>query len=591
MSGKPIMREAVKPQGNTAAAEFSSNTQNTHAKPGICGLNDEMNLYQNLPVIIAVRAVLLLAGINLSDRVGLLPEHLGPVAFVPFFNALVAFLTILYLVLWRLWRACRPQLYFQIAADLVMATIFVASTHGSDGPFISFYLLIIIYCSLTLGKSGGILSAALCVICYSGIVIATRMGLISSNYKSADVFMDAFQIGFHTLSFGAIAYLGTSLNRRLHAMERVIDEKNEFLAQLYRLNDHIVSSIRSGLITTDLKGRISVFNAAAGTMTGRKPKEVIGAPIYGIIGEIFWGLIVEADLFKGIQSMRHEAWVRHSDGSMRFFGFTVSPLFDADNRQLGYIFSFQDLSEIVRLEKEVRFRERLSAVGRMAVTVAHEIRNPLTAIRGSVELLRSRANLTEKDERLLNILISESDRLDLFVEDFLDFARPKPKPKTVLDVIPILRDSVTLMKNNPEIKGKYSVNLNIEIPDMYILGNADQIRQVFWNVTQNAMRAMPEGGNIAIRAVIAGNGAGEVTFTDNGVGMTPEEIEQIFQPFNSGFSKGLGLGISIIFQIMDDHHGRIMFESEKGKGTKVILAFPLEFAIPEVDVLGNAAKE
>jgi two-component system sensor histidine kinase PilS (NtrC family) len=370
-------------------------------------------------------------------------------------------------------------------------------------------------------------------------------------------------------------------------MERVLDEKDEFLAQLYRLNDHIVSSIRSGLVTTDLNGRISVFNAAAGTMTGKTPKEVIGAPIHGIIGEIFWGLIVEADLFKDVQSMRHEAWVRHSDGSMRFFGFTVSPLFDADNRQLGYIFSFQDLSEIVRLEKEVRFRERLSAVGRMAVTVAHEIRNPLTAIRGSVEILRSRANLTGKDERLLNILISESDRLDLFVEDFLDFARPKPKPKTVIDVIPILHDSVTLMKNNPEIKGKYSVSLDIAVPDMFILGNADQIRQVFWNVTQNAMRAMPEGGNIAIRAVITRNGAGEVTFTDNGVGMTPEEIEQIFQPFNSGFSKGLGLGISIIFQIMDDHHGRIMFESEKGKGTKVILAFPLETRMQDVDVLGN----
>jgi two-component system sensor histidine kinase PilS (NtrC family) len=272
---------------------------------------------------------------------------------------------------------------------------------------------------------------------------------------------------------------------------------------------------------------------------------------------------------------------------MRFFGFAVSPLFDAENRKLGYIFSFQDLSEIVRLEKEVRFRERLSAVGRMAVTVAHEIRNPLTAIRGSVEILRSRANLTGKDERLLNILISESDRLDLFVEDFLDFARPKPKPKTVIDVIPILHDSVTLMKNNPEIKGKYSVGLDIEVPDMFILGNADQIRQVFWNVTQNAMRAMPEGGNIAIRAVITRNGAGEVTFTDNGVGMTPEEIEQIFQPFNSGFSIGLGLGISIIFQIMDDHHGRIMFESEKGKGTKAILSFPLDATMPDVDVLGN----
>ena len=199
-------------------------------------------------------------------------------------------------------------------------------------------------------------------------------------------------------------------------------------------------------------------------------------------------------------------------------------------------------------------------------------------MRGSVEILHGRANLPEKDERLLNILINESDRLDSFIEDFLSFARPKPKPKTVLDLIPILQDSITLMKNSPEIKEKYSVSLDVEISNMFVLGNADQIRQIFWNVLQNAMRAMPEGGNITIRAGSATNGTCEVTFTDNGVGMTPEEIERIFHPFHSGFHKGLGLGLSIIFQIMEDHRGKILFESEKGKGTKAVLSFPLENA-------------
>ena len=264
---------------------------------------------------------------------------------------------------------------------------------------------------------------------------------------------------------------------------------------------------------------------------------------------------------------------------MRFFRFTVSPLFDADNRRLGYIIALEDLSDIARLEKEIRLRERLASVGRMAAVVAHEIRNPLTSMRGSVEILRARENLPEKDARLLNILINESDRLNSFIEDFLNFARPQPKPKTVLDVIPILRDSVTLMENSPEIKGKYSVNMDINDSDMFVLGNADQIRQVFWNVTQNAMRAMPEGGNLAISAGNTGNGTGEVTFTDNGIGMTQEEIEQIFQPFHSGFSKGLGLGLSVIFHIMEDHRGRISFESEKGTGTKVVLSFPLQDAI------------
>ena len=546
-------------------------------------LYDETNLNQSLPAIIVVRAVILLAGINLSDWLGLLPGHLGIVEFVPFFNILTVFLAVLYLALWRFRRGLRLQLYFQIIIDLVFATIFVASTRGIEGPFVSFYLLIITYCSLVLGKNAGIVSAALSAICYSGIVIATHAGIIDLHDSAANVFVDAYKIGFHTIGFVAVAYLGTRLNMRLNVMERVLDEKNESLARLYRLNDHIVSSIRSGLITTDLNGRVAVFNAAAGEMTGKKRMEVIGTSVCGIIGETFWELIRETSLSRHARPMRHETWIPLSDGSMRFFGFTVSPLFDADNRRLGYIISFQDLSEIVRLEKEVRLRERLAAVGRMAAVVAHEIRNPLTAMRGSVEILRARTNLTEKDERLLNILISESDRLDSFIADFLNFAMPKPRPKTILDVIPILRDSVTLMKNSPEIMGKYSISLDIDIPDMFVFGNADQIRQVFWNVTQNAVRAMPESGSLQIGADKAGDGTGKVTFTDNGVGMTPEEIEQVFQPFHSGFSKGLGLGLSIIFQIMEDHRGRISFESEKGKGTKVILSFPLETAKPDTE--------
>ena len=539
-------------------------------------MSNGTNLNQNLPAIITVRAVIILAGINLSDRLGLLPQYLGIIELVPFFNALTVFLTILYLILWRIGRALRQQLYIQMMVDLVLATIIVAATHGIEGPFVSFYLLTIIYCSLTLGKNGGILSAALSAVFYSLIVAAMRMEIIDSRNVSADVFLDVFKIGSHALGFGAVAYLGTYLNRRLHAMARVLDEKNESLAQLHRLNDHIVSSIHSGLITTDLDGHIAVFNAAAVKMIGRNPVEVLGLSVDGIIGEKFWELIREAELSMSARPVRHEDWIRHSDGSVRFLGFTVSPLFDANSKQLGYIISFQDLSEIVRLEKEVRLRERLSSVGRMAAVIAHEIRNPLTSMRGSAEILRAHANFPEKDERLLNILINESDRLNSFIEDFLNFAKPAPRHKTVLDIVPILQDSVILMKNSLEIKGKHTVNLDIEVSNMFVSGNADQIRQIFWNVTQNAMRAMPEGGDLTIQAVDANDGTGEVTFTDNGIGMTQEEIEQIFQPFHSGFSKGLGLGLSVVFQIMEDHGGKISFESEKGKGTKVTLSFPLK---------------
>ena len=555
-------------------------TSDIQARQGSDTSRDKTDPGPSLPAIIVLRAIILLVVLNLSDRLGLLPERFGSIDFTLFFNVLTVSLAILYLVLWRSWRAVRPQLYFQIAADLVLSTILVASTHGIEGPFVSFYLLIIIYCSLTLGKNGGIISAALSAICYSIVIAATHTGIIDLQNASSNVLLDVFKIGSHVLSFGAVAYLGTCISRRLHVMERVLDEKNESLARLRRLNDHIVSGIRSGLITTDLDGQVTVFNTAAGEMIGKEPNKALGSSVCEIIGENFWELICKTELLTSAQPLRHEKWIRHSNGSMRFLGFSVSPLLDTSCTQLGYIISFQDISEIVRLEREVRFKDRLSAVGSMAAVIAHEIRNPLTAMRGSVEILRTRANLPEKDDRLLNILVSESDRLDSIIEDFLNFAKPKPKPKTVLDLVPVLRDSVALMKNSPKIRGKYSVNLDLEVSDMFVFGNADQIRQIFWNVTQNATRAMPEGGSLTIRAAGARNDTGLVTFTDTGIGMTPEEIEQIFQPFYSGFSKGLGLGLSVVFQIMEDHRGKVWFESEKGKGTKVTLAFPLGSAAP-----------
>ena len=225
----------------------------------------------------------------------------------------------------------------------------------------------------------------------------------------------------------------------------------------------------------------------------------------------------------------------------------------------------------------------------MAAGIAHEIRNPLTAMRGSVEILRSRASLPPSDERLLNILIRESDRLNKFVENFLNFARPRTYAKHSVDLVPILRDSVTLLKNSPEIREKYSVNLNIEAQAIRILGSADQLNQVFWNLAQNAIRAMPNGGELDIAVRKTPEGIGQIVFQDHGIGMSPEEKEQIFQPFHSGFKGGIGLGLSIIFQIMEDHRAKITFESEKGQGTKVNLCFPLESPSPALEYTEQTA--
>jgi two-component system sensor histidine kinase PilS (NtrC family) len=526
--------------------------------------------------IIVVRALVLLLGLNLADRLGLLPELLGPLPFLMFFNVLALALTFLFLMMRRF--GCNKQvlLFLQIGTDLLLATVLVVNSRGIESPFVSFYLLIIIYCSLTLGRNGGMVGAALSTILYAGAITIDRIHVAAFAPSPIDPSQVTFRIAIHALGFWAVAYLGTYLYKRLQAVEYQLKEKIDSLTQLQKLNEHIVSSIRSGLITTDLEGRIAVFNTAAEELMERDSSEVIDKSIELVLGEDIWKRILGEDLLLSAKPMRHEAWIPLPGGGKRYLGFSVSPLIDQKHELLGFILSFQDLTEIIRLEEEVRLKDRMAAIGRMAAGIAHEIRNPLAAMQGSVEILRSHSTLPEVDERLLNILIRESDRLNTFVEDFLSFARPRKYAKHSIDLVPILKDSVTLLQNSPEIQDKHTVNLNIEEQMIRIQGSTDQLNQVFWNVAQNAIRAMPNGGNLKIEVRKNLEGWGLIEFEDNGVGMSLEEQEKLFQPFNSEFKEGLGLGLSIIFQIMEDHRGKVSFKSEKGKGTRVSLSFPPE---------------
>lgn len=556
---------------------------NTSPEPG-----KELN--RRLLKLILARAVVLLLWLNLADRLSLLPQRLGSYHFLSFFNILALSLSALCLVLWKCNCHKTAQLYFQIAVDLGLTTVLVAYTSGIESSFVSFYLLIIIYCSLTLGRNGGMLGAALSTILYAGVVITIHVGLLQVASAEIDSRQATFRIAAHAIGFWAVAYLGTYLHQRLRLIEWELKEKIDSLTQLKRLNEHIVSSIRSGLITTDLHGRVAVFNAAAGEITGRNVREMLDKPIQLLIGDAFWNRILRADLLRNPRPLRYEQWIAIPSGMQRYLGFSVSPLLDQSHFLLGYIISFQDLTEIIHLEEEVRLRDRMAAVGRMAAGIAHEIRNPLTAVRGSVEILRSHANLPPQDTRLLDILIRESDRLNQFVEDFLNYARPRKYEKRSIDLVPILKDSVTLLRNSQQMREGYSVTLDIEDQPVRILGSADQLNQVFWNLAQNAVRAMPHGGELKIRLRTNPDNFAQITFQDNGIGMTQEEQEQLFQPFQSGFAGGLGLGLSITFQIMEDHRGKISFDSEKGRGTTVKLSFPMECEVPDSELLAEPVR-
>jgi two-component system sensor histidine kinase PilS (NtrC family) len=547
-------------------------------------------LSRSLLGLVVIRAVVFLLGLNLAAGLSLLPSYLGPYSFLAVFNTISLSVTVLFLALWRIGRKETIQLYCQIGVDLIVTTLLVAYTRGIESPFVIFYLLIIIYCTLMMGRNGGMVGAALSMIAYAGIILTVQLNSqpIGMDYVASS--QAIFRISVHVLGFWAVAYLGTYLHQRLQIVEGELREKIDSVTELKRLNENIVSSIRSGLITTDLHGRVNVFNAAAAELTGRNISEMLDKPIQALVGEAFWAQTLNSDLLRNAKPLRHEKWISRPDGSKRLLGFSVSPLLDQSHLLLGYIVSFQDLTDIVRLEEEVRLKDRMAAVGRMAAGIAHEIRNPLTAMHGSVEILRAHANLPPKDEKLLDILIHESDRLNQFVEDFLNYARPRKFERYSLDLVPVLRDSVTLLRNSPKFREDHTVRLNLEAPSLRILGSADQLKQVFWNLAQNSVRAMPQGGTMTIDLRKAAEDIAQIVFEDTGVGMTPEEREQIFQPFQSGFQGGIGLGLSVVFQIMEDHRGKISVESEKGKGTRVSLAFPLETEASAMEIFELAVE-
>lgn len=533
------------------------------------------DLSRRLLWLIAARTVILILGLNLARPLGIIPDRLGSLPFLPFFNIFAVTLAFGYLALWWSGRQPARQLYLQIAVDLCIATVVVTQTHGSQSPFVSFYLLIIIYCSLTLGRNGGVIGAALSTILYAGVIALGHLGMLTVAGGPTELNALTFRISLHALGFFSVAFLGANLSQRLRVVQAELEQKIDSLEQLQRLTNHIVSSIRSGLLTTDLDGHITLFNSAAEELTEKPRATAIRRSIREVIGDGLWSKVHGADLFRDARPLRHEEWLVLPSGSKRFLGYSVSPLMNHERELIGYIVSFQDLTDIKRLEEEIRLKDRMAAIGRMAAGIAHEIRNPLAAMRGSVEILRSHLNLSGADGRLLDILIRESDRLNKFVEDFLIFAKPAQCARKPLDLVPLLRDSVLLLKNSPEVRDKHAIELRIASGQIPITGDADKLRQVFWNLAQNALRAMPSGGQLTIEARTAPDGGGEVAFQDAGTGMTEEQKAHLFQPFHSNFTGGAGLGLSIVFQIIEDHRGKIHFDSEPGRGTRVVLNLPL----------------
>ena len=470
-------------------------------------------------------------------------------------------LSLFYILLLSFWQEHRLQAALQVLTDVVLVTLVVHETGGWDSSLNFLYPLVIIVATVLLPRVWAGLVAALAFILYGTVLELNYYGIIPSYCTTHPGLKSLQSIIFVNLfAFLAVAYLAGLLTHKLRQVGVQLKDASGALESLQALHENVIHSISSGLITTGLDGRIRLVNAAAQRLLERTAAELLDAPVHQLF----------LDPLPSVESQHGEVRFDPPTRFRKTLRVRVSALSVPEQGNLGYVYAFDDLTEIRRLEREVRMQDRLAAVGRLAAAIAHEIRNPLTSIAGSVSMLSGLPEMNEDHRRLLDIVTRESQRLNAIITDFLAYSRTKKYQFDRVDLIRLVEDTLTLMdhrmvaeKTGIEIKRRFA-------PAAWVLADGDKLKQVFWNLCENAVRAMKGGGTLTAAVESLGDDW-QVSFMDTGTGMTPQQIEKIFEPFQSNFEGGTGLGLAIVYQIVQAHDGKVWARSKPGQGTTFVL--------------------
>jgi two-component system sensor histidine kinase PilS (NtrC family) len=537
------------------------------------------NMSSDTRMLIAVRVVvvttLLLAALIIQYTVG----EVLPLDYLYIAAGVTYALTLVYIVLGFTVASRSVNVMIQIAGDLVVETLLVYFTGALDSPFSFLYLVSIITASMLLYRRGGLLAASGAVILYGVLVDLLYYGILKmplqsfflpTEWTSSRLY---FNMAANFSGFYATALLTSYLSEQLQRTSLELDANRQNLAELRALNQNVVESIPSGLITLSSSGMASFINPAGTHILQRSAGEILGRHVteLGFFTEERWNA-ARAELAAGIV-IRKEIDEPAADGEVRSIGFAVSPLSTLEGQAAGYTVIFQDLTEMKKLEAELRLKDRMAAVGELSAGIAHEIRNPLAAIAGSVQVLKKSSSLTSQEQRLMSIVLKESERLNKSISDFLRFVRPQERRALAFDVASSLSETLDLLENSPELHERHEIRREIAPASFQLVGDADQIRQVFWNLARNAVQAMPHGGVLTVRTN-AGDGAYNIIFTDSGRGMSPADLQRLFQPFRTNFPSGTGLGMAISYRIVQEHGGRIDVTSREGVGSAITVSLP-----------------
>jgi two-component system sensor histidine kinase PilS (NtrC family) len=482
------------------------------------------------------------------------------------------------IVLVSVWREYKLQAITQIFTDLAFVTAVVYVTGGIDTVFNLLYFLVIIVAAILLPRYWAYVSAAVSFILFGGLLELCYFEKLPSFQVSPRGDLKSLTIVVLSNFFGymAVAHLASALAAKLRQAGRELDDKSGELLGLQALHESVVHSIRNGLITTDLEYRITLTNTP-----GQKLLERTASSVYGRhVSELFLDPLpsLESDSAQG------EVRVLTPSAAEKTFGVTVTSLSVPEHGKIGYLYTFEDRTELRRLEREVRMRDRLAAVGRLASGIAHEIRNPLASIAGSIKMLSHIAPFNDDQKTLADIIIRESARLNDIITDFLAYSREKSFKFVRMDLVALLEDALVLLENRSQSR-EWNAIRKYGAERAFAAVDGDRIKQVFWNLLSNAVRAIDGKGTITVSVQPYG-GFWRIVVADSGPGVPPQLADKIFEPFQSQFEGGTGLGLAIVYQIVQAHGAKIWVQTAHGGGAEFVLELlNAKSAEPESDSL------
>jgi two-component system sensor histidine kinase PilS (NtrC family) len=472
-------------------------------------------------------------------------------------------------------------IYLQAIWDVFFVTLLLLFTGGILSPYSFLYLLAIMNAGVLLGRRESLYTAALCGILYGTIVDFQYFGLLEPIGLSQ---FDAQQLGashlFYTIflnlmGFGLSGFLTGYLAEMARKSEAALRENIINYEELSQLNTKIVSNIETGLLTTCPEGKIRVFNHYSEHLTGMSQEDVYDKPLGEIFPELSRNIITLTDTVRG------EFEYVTQDDQHKIIGFSAAPFEDSENGNASVIINFRDITVIRRMEEALKRADRLAALGELSARMAHEIRNPLAAMSGAVQMLAEQGSIGSNDSRLLEIVLRESGRLNKLITDFLAYARPSLPDMVDIDLHSMVEDLILLLHSDRQFE---SIEICNRVPShMMIQADFNQISQVFMNLIRNSADAMLEGGTIIIDARFLFNGAEGfrksptvvITITDSGKGIDADMVKHVFEPFWTSKAEGTGLGLAIIYRIIEAHGGSIRVETPSSGGCCFTIMLPV----------------